>query len=120
LKDSVPVIGPSIAAFAFLRFQKFRNYKESMSAEVSSQKQLSDQTIANQTNLKGDATRTVDAGSGKQTARGARSTSPTNARETESEPSCRVPLFSILAGPPVSEPRQSSTTVFRTCRSRRP
>jgi len=57
------VMGSSIAPLAFLRFQKFRNYKESMSAKVHSQKQLSDQTIADQTDLKGNATRTVGAGS---------------------------------------------------------
>ena len=53
------MIGPSIAPFAFLRFQKFRNYKESMSAKVRSQKELSDETIADQTDLKGNATRTI-------------------------------------------------------------
>jgi hypothetical protein len=66
LEDSVPVIGPSIAAFAFLRFQKFRNCKESMSANVRSQK-MGNQKIAEKINFKGNAARTVgSAGNGRQ------------------------------------------------------
>jgi hypothetical protein len=52
LEGGVLVIGSSIPPLAFLRFQKFRNYKESMSAKVRSQKRLSDQNIAKKTNLK--------------------------------------------------------------------
>ena len=80
------MIGPSILPFAFLRFQRFRNYKESMSVKVRSQKELSDQTIADQTDLKGNATRTVGPVAVSKQRGNARSTSPTNAQKAESEP----------------------------------
>jgi len=63
---------------------------------------LSDQTIADQTDLKGNATRTVGPVAVSKQRGNARSTSPTNAKKAESEP-----LFSTLAGPLASRGNQA-------------